>query len=473
MTTEMHTWDAVETAARIRDGEVKPREVVEAAISRAEAAHDVGAIVTATFDQALAEADRARPNAGSPAGSAASPFVGVPTLVKDLDDVAGVPTGFGSQAFDGYVPRSTSPTVAQFFASGVVNLGKSAAPEFGLTATTEPVGRPPTRNPWNLDHTVGGSSGGAAAAVAAGIVPIAYATDGGGSIRIPASCCGLVGLKPSRGRLVELPNMQGLPLKLAVHNVVTRSVRDTAAYLAAAERHAGSPAHLPTIGHVVGGANRRLRVALVTESPTGVAVDPEVVAATEAVGRHLEHLGHHVDHIPSPVGAEFEDDFLLYWAMLAAGVRLVGLQLMGRGFDASRLDPWTRGLAATLKRQAHHIPTSIARLRRFTSTYGAMFSEFDVLVSPTLATPPPALGHLDANLPYQEHLDRVREFVSFTPVQNVAGAPAVSIPAAVSSGGLPIGVQLAGVVGDDRTMLELAFDLEEAIGWDHLAPAYR
>ncbi len=460
MPDAVHTRDAVETAARIRAGEVSAREVLEAAIQRAEEVdRRIGAIVTPTFDRARSEVERGlAPDA---------PLAGVPTLVKDLDDVAGVPTGFGSRAFRGYVPTATSPAVTQFLASGVISLGKSAAPEFGLTATTEPVGRPPTRNPWNQRHTVGGSSGGAAAAVAAGIVPIAYATDGGGSIRIPASCCGLVGLKPSRGRFVELPNMRGLPVKLAVHNVVTRSVRDTAAQMAAAERYASSPDHLPPIGHVQGGATRQLRVAVVTDSPTGVAVDAEVVQATEDVAKRLEHLGHRIEAISSPVDAAFEDDFLMYWALLALGVRAIGRQLIGRGFDAAQLDPWTSGLAASLRARAHLVPGAIARLRRFAGQYAAMFAEFDVLLCPTLATPPPPLGHLSVELPYDVHLDRVRQFVSFTPVQNIAGAPAVSVPAAVSSDGLPIGVQLAGVVGDDRTMLELAFDLEAAIGWEH------
>ena len=466
MADDLRTWDAVETATRIRDGEVSAREVVEAAIARAEKVDpDIGAIVTTTFDRALADVERVHPGE--------APLAGVPTLIKDLDDVAGVPTGFGSQAFPGYVPTSTSPAVTQYLASGAVSLGKSAAPEFGLTATTEPVGRPPTRNPWNLDHTIGGSSGGAAAAVAAGIVPMAYATDGGGSIRIPAACGGLVGLKPSRGRLIELPQMKGLPVKLAVHGVVTRSVRDTAVQLAAAERYAASPDHLPPIGEVQGGASRRLRVAMVTSTPNGVVVDPEVVAATEEVGGHLEHLGHQVEEIAPPVDAGFEDDFLLYWALLGFGVRTIGWQLMGRSFDISDLDGWTLGLADQFKRNVHRVPAAIARLRRFNATYAELFSDVDVLLTPTLATPPPPLGHLDVDLPYEVHLDRVRRFVAFTPVQNVSGAPAVSIPAAVSSDGLPIGVQLAGVVGDDRTMLELAFDLEEAIGWDHLAPAYR
>ncbi|MEZ4269607.1 MAG: amidase family protein, partial [Myxococcota bacterium] len=199
---EIASWDAVETAARIASGEVSAREVIESAIARAEAWEPhLRAIATPTFDAALRSADTAAPG----------PFRGVPSFIKDLDNVAGVPTGMGSRAFRGFVPKHTSPAVTQFLNAGFVSLGKSTTPEFGLTATTEPEHGPATRNPRNLQHSSGGSSGGAASLVAAGVVPLAYASDGGGSIRIPAACCGLVGLKPSRGRLVDLERAAKMP----------------------------------------------------------------------------------------------------------------------------------------------------------------------------------------------------------------------------------------------------------------------
>lgn len=463
---DVHTWDAVGTAAAIAAGEVSALEVVDAAIARAEKVDpEVAGIVTETFERA-----RATARAG-----VTGPLAGVPTFVKDLDDVAGVPTGHGSRAFRGVVATRTAASVEQHLGTGLVSLGKSAAPEFGLTATTEPMEDRPTRNPWDTSRTAGGSSGGAAALVASGVVPVAHATDGGGSIRIPAAVCGLVGLKPTYGRMVELERMQGLPVKIAVHGIVARTVRDVAAYHAAAERVAPSPAGLPPIGHVHGPAARTLRVGVVTSTPTGARLDPEVVEATEHVGRLLEEAGHRVVDVDPPVDARFEDDFLLYWSVLAAGIRLVGLQTVGRSFDPDLLDPFTRGLAANLKRHGHRVPAALARLRRLRADVAAAqhAAGVDVLVTPVVAIPPPPIGHLDVSLPYDTHIERVKAFVQFTPVQNVTGAPAVSVPAAVHSDGTPIGVQVAGLPGADRDLLELAYTLEEAIGWEGLAPAFR
>jgi amidase len=214
---------------------------------------------------------------------------------------------------------------------------------------------------------------------------------------------------------------------------------------------------------------------VVTGTPTGARIDPEVVEATERVGRLLEAAGHRVVAVDPPVDAGFEDDFLLYWSVLAAGIRLVGLQLVGRSFDPDLLDPFTRGLAANLRRHGHRVPAALARLRRLRADVAAAqhAAGVDVVVTPVVATPPPPIGHLDVSLPYDTHIERVKQFVQFTPVQNVTGAPAVSVPAAVHSDGTPIGVQVTGLPGADRDLIELAHTLEEAIGWNGLAPAYR
>lgn len=460
---EIETWDGVETAARIAAGDVSAREVVRAAIARAEAWEPhLHAIATPTFEAALRDADTA----------AAGPFRGVPSFIKDLDDVAGVPTGMGSRAYRGYVAESTSPSVAQFLGAGFVSLGKSTTPEFGLTCTTEPERGPATRNPRNLGHSSGGSSGGAAALVAAGVVPIAYASDGGGSIRIPAACCGLVGLKPSRRRLVEMARVAQMPVKIATYGVVTRTVRDTAAFYAAMDTTAPA-SRLPPIGHVEGPATHRLRVGLYTGSPLGTPVHPAVRAAVERTGRLLADRGHHVDHVtPFPQRAmrQMGRDFFNYWALLSAGASRQARVDFGREFRPDQLEPWTRGLAAHFRKHLLAAPLAVWRLRRFERAYAALFERIDVLVSPTTGDPAPPIGYLSPALPFATKYERVHAYAPFTPVQNVSGAPAISLPLGATDDGLPVGVQLAARVGAERTLLELAYALEADAPWPGAAP---
>lgn len=454
---ELERWDGVETAARIARGEVSAQEVVRAAIERAAAWSHLNAIVTPTFEAALRDADAAAPG----------PFRGVPSFIKDLDDVAGVPTGMGSRAFRGYVPRATAPAVAEFLRAGFVSLGKSTTPELGLTCTTEPEGGEPTRNPIDLERSAGGSSGGAAALVAAGVVPIAYASDGGGSIRIPAACCGLVGLKPTRHRLTDLARTAKMPIKLATYGVVSRTVRDTAAYYAAIE--AVAPARgLPRVGRVEGPGTRRLRIGLDAGSPVGAPVDPAVRAAVERAGRLLERQGHHVALV-TPFderrARQLARDFFNYWGLLAAGGIHLARSFRRRAFRPDQLEPWTRGLAAHFKR--HALPTMVGlwRLHRFSRLYDAVFGRVDVLVTPTVAAPAPRLGHLSPAQPFATKSERVHAFASFTPIANVVGAPAISLPLGATGGGVPVGVQLSARRGDERTLLELAFALEADAPW--------
>lgn len=454
----MDDWDGVETAAHIASGAVSAGEVVRAAIARASAWEPhLHAIVTPTFEAAQRDAGAA----------AAGPFRGVPSFIKDLDDVAGVPTGMGSRAYRGFVPRRASPSVAQFLGAGFVSLGKSATPEFGLTCTTEPERGPATRNPRDLQHSSGGSSGGAAALVAAGVVPVAYASDGGGSIRIPAALCGLVGLKPSRGRLVPLARAEKMPIKIATYGVVTRTVRDTAAFYAAVE--ASSPrSGLPRVGHVEGPGTRPLRVGLYIDSPIGGPVHPAARAAVERTAHLLERQGHHVDHVtpfPSAVMCQLERDFFNYWALLAAGGQRQARLDAGRGFELDQLEPWTRGLAAHFRANLLAIPLALWRLRRFERVYAALFERIDVLVCPTVAGPAPPIGYLSPAQPFAIAAERIRAYASFAPVQNVAGAPAISLPLGRSDDGLPVGVQLAARAGAERTLLELAYALESDAPW--------
>lgn len=462
MSGETQDWDAVETAARIKSGDVSADEVVRAAIARAESAGALGAIVSETFERALAGL-----------GSTEGPLAGVPTFIKDLAHQAGVPTGWGSRAAGSYVPRRSDAFVTALEATGLVSLGKSATPELGLTATTEPVGREPCRNPWNTAHSAGGSSGGAGALVAAGVVPIAHASDGGGSIRIPASCCGLVGLKPSRFR-ADMKGSNTLPVNIAVDGCVTRTVRDTVAFFEAFES-VQPPVRGRPIGKVAEAPSRRLRIGVYTNPPTGFPIHTDNREAALASAKICEGLGHRVDEIGCPFEGQVIDDFLRYWGLIAWGQARGAKQLLHPGFDTSKLEPWSKGIARHFTSRPLAGLRATRRLRAFAGTYARVMKRYDVLISPVTTAPPPELGHLSTELPFDTAYMRLKEYVPYTPIQNASGAPAISLPlgrnsGAGPSGGLPLGVQFAAAVGDDRLLLELARSIEAAAPWDIQAP---
>jgi len=430
----MASWDAVETADRIRRGDVTAGEVLEAAIARAEAAAQLGAVVVASFDRARAGL------AQLPAGA----LSGVPTFVKDLSQVRGVPTAWGSAGSGAFVSRRSDPFVKRFERTGVVVLGKSATPELGLTATTEPLFAPPTRNPRDPSRSSGGSSGGAGALVAAGVVPIAHGSDGGGSVRIPAACCGVVGFKPSRGRL-DMEGSRLLPVNVACHGVLTRSLRDTIVFHQA----------IAGLGEVAGAPARPLRIGAFADAPGGTPVDPDVRAAVAAAAKQCAALGHEVSEISCPFDESVMDDFLAYWGFVAwIQVRSARVTIH-RGFDPTRVEPWTAGLIDTFKRDRRAVLAAIRRLRRFARSYARVMERCDILLSPTTAHPAPPLGHLATDR-FATHFERLRAYAAFTPMANAAGAPAISLPLGATAAGLPIGVHLAARRGDDRTLLELA-----------------
>jgi amidase len=455
---EWASWDAVETASRVRQGAVTAAEVVEAALLRAASAGPLNAIVTPMFEQA-------RQRASAPLGG---PLAGVPTFIKDLNQVAGVRTRWGSAAVGQFVSRTSDPVVKKFESAGLVALGKSATPEFGLMATTESVATGPCRNPWDLARTPGGSSGGAAALVASGIVPLGHGSDGGGSLRIPASCCGLVGLKPSAGRL----NMAGaalLPVQIAVEGVLTRTVRDTVAFWQAIELQQPR-SHLPTIGAVTLEEGQRLRIGVFVDSPAGTVIDPEVVAATQRAATLCRDLGHEVQTIASPFTTEQLSDFMRLWGFLAFAQTKAGRVLTHNGFDATKLERWSLDIAKYFSSDVRAAFGAIGRLRRFARTWEQLFEGWDVLLCPTLAQPPPLLGHLATDLPFQTLYDRLVAFTPFTALVNASTAPALSLPLGRSAGGLPIGVQFAAAFGREKTLLQLGLALEEASPWPRLAP---
>ncbi|MFD3628459.1 amidase [Streptomyces sp. NPDC058698] len=439
--------DAVGLAQAIRRGEV----------SAAEAARDASARVRAVEDRLNAvQVHLDIPVHGSGSGGA---LAGVPTFVKDNTDFQGLPTGHGSLAFAPRAARRHAPFTRQFLSTGVTVLGKTRLPEFGFSPTTEYEAGEPVRNPWHTGHSAGGSSGGSAALVAAGAVPIAHANDGGGSIRIPAACCGLVGLKPTRGRMVANAQGRQLPIDLVTDGVVSRSVRDSAAFLAAAEQHWRNP-KLPPVGLVEGPSDRRLRIGLLVDSPNGVRSDDDTREAVTETARRLERLGHTVEPVELSIDPHFTDDFLTYWGMLSFLIGVTG-RTLGTDFDRRRMDSLSRGLRESYARDWRTTPGVLRRLKRTRLAYAAAFRGLDLILSPVLAHTTPPLGHLSPTVPYATLIERLVNYVAFTPVNNVVGTPSLSVPAThTNPDGLPIGVMFSGRPGAERKLLELAFELE-------------
>jgi len=453
--------DATGLAARIAAGEVSVREVTEAAIARAESVGPtLNALAFADFDRALTEADR--PHEGV--------FAGVPTVVKDNVDVAGLPTQHGSVAFAAQPARVDSDFVTQYLSTGVLSLGKSRLPEFGFSASTEFMDAEAVHNPWNLAFSPGASSGGSAALVASGVVPIAHANDGGGSIRIPAAACGLVGLKPSRGRTVPDAMDKTLPIRIIAQGAVTRSVRDTARWMAAAERHYRNPA-LPPIRLVEGPSSTRLKVGVVVDSVTVSRTDDETRKSVHATADLLADLGHHVEECPMPVNSSFVEDFCIYWGFLSFVISSNGKRMLGPDFDRDATDNLTRGLAAMYRKNIAKTPRVLYRLRRTYREYAQIFQKYDVILSPTLAHTTPELGYLSPTQSFEELFDKLIAYTAFTPLNNASGGPAISLPMHETSRGLPLASHFSADHGDERTLLELAFELEQATPWRRIQDA--
>ena len=447
------TSDLVDLKQKLLKGECSATELVRAAISRAENVNgELNAIVVKAFDKALEESS----NIGD------HNFSGIPTFVKDTDDAKGLTTSLGSAAIKPRTAKKDSSFVKQLKHVGLINLGKSTTPEFGLTGTTEAVLQGPTRNPWNRNFTPGGSSGGACALVASGVVPIAHANDGAGSIRIPASCCGLIGLKPTRGRTALVDGSKILPVNILHQGVVTRSVRDTAAFYEALENSFENKA-LPAVGRVAAPSKKRVRIALIDEG-----ADADCSLAVTQAAKLLETAGHHVEPIRLPFDQNVLDDFFILWSGMAFTLHRFGSFFTGRGFDRTKTEPLTKGLANDFSKQILKAPKAFRRLKQFGHEYEKFFMDYDCLLTPTLGHAVPELGYLSTTQPYEESLARAREFFPFTPYQNISGAPAISMPITRSNNGVPIGVQLAGAWGQDKLLLELAYEFEMLSNWKQL-----
>ena len=454
--------DATGVAERIARGEISAQEAVDAAIARVESVNgELNAV--AAWDQ-----DRARRRAAS--GRVRGAFAGVPSATKDNIHVAGMPARMGSRAVPSQPGEVDGAFTRQFLDTGLIPVCSTTMPEFGWTATTERVGGDVTRNPWHTAYSSGGSSGGSAALVAAGALPIAHGNDGGGSIRIPAAACGLVGLKPSRGRLRLDEGSATMPVKVVVDGVLTRSVRDTARFLEAAERTYRNP-RLQPVGRVTHGPARPLRVGWMLDSPFAPPSDADTRAAVERTRDLLESMGHTVVDYAPPIPEFFKTDFEDYWSLLAWAVATNRGGMFGADFDTSALDPLTLGLARRFRRRAHRAPLFLARLAASGRVQQRRFGDVDLVLTPVLAHTAPPIGHLSADQPFEDHFARLVEYAAFTPLANATGAPAISLPLGRTDDGRPVGVMLSAPLGEERRLLEIAVDLEEASPFATVASA--
>ncbi len=455
--------DAVSLAEAIRTRRVSAAEVMQAVAARAQAAASLGAVVSERFAEALEEPHE-------PTG----PFGGVPTFVKDLGDVAGLPTRYGSAAYEKAAPaRRHDRFVEKLVALGFRPVGKSALPEFGFSCSSEPTHRPPTRNPWNPEYSTGGSSSGAGALVAAGVVPLAHAADGGGSTRIPAACCGLVGLKPTAGRLPPSKMLVNQPVRIAVDGVITRTVHDTHAFYAALEQ-VYRPRRMPSIGAELRPLARPLRVAVYRTAPIGAGLDAVMTRELDRTITLVESLGHEVREIDTP-GTQAEiDAFRRYWFFGAYMTRAVSGRQLDRVFERGRLDPFTNGLADAFRGGWLGVPSALYTLGRLRRRARAFFEDIDVLLTPTVNHLTPRLGYLDLTQDFETVFPRVRDWAGFTPFANATGGPSISLPLGHDEPtGLPVGMLFTASHGEDRLLLELALQLERAQPFRRLQDAGR
>ncbi len=461
---DLHDLTALEQGAAVRAGEVSPGELVEHYLDRIDRLSDrLGAFVTVTAEEA---------RAAQPTGT--GPLAGVPTAIKDLNNTAGIRTTFGSPTFADHVPTFDDEVVARIAGAGMTSLGKTSTPEFGSPCYTEPDGAPPAVTPWDLTRMAGGSSGGAAAAVAAGLVPVAQGSDGGGSIRIPASCCGIVGLKPSRGRISAAP-MYGDPVGLATNGALARTVRDAAAFLdVMAGRAVGDPYWAPepreSFLAACDRAPGRLRIARFAAPVIADAdIDPECLTAWEDASRVLESLGHEVVDIEVPLPRDAVPVFETCWAVLT------GLSVVNLPEDKQeQLRPLTRWLAGTgAGVSGPEFGLAVGELRRVAARTLAALAPYDAVLTPTLASPPLPVGAIRDDDDPAGDFEAQKRFTPYTSMWNVTGSPAISLPTHLTPEGLPVGVMLATAPGEEATLLSLATEVEATADWlDRTPPVW-
>jgi amidase len=465
--TQIHDLTATEQARLIRERVLSPVEVVEHYLERIDHhSATVGAFVTVTGEMAMSEAaelerrleDRAAPVA---------PFAGVPIGIKDLTLTAGVTTTFGSAALADHVPSVDAAIVSRIRGAGFLLVGKTSAPEFGPTCYTEPAVAPPARTPWDLERSASGSSGGAAAAVASGLLPVAHGSDGGGSVRTPAANCGLVGFKPSRARISPAPAVD--IIGTSTDGVLARTVEDAAGFLEVVcgpepgDRF--TVAHDDRLGVAGDGRPKRLRIARCVDPGNGAPVHPDVVAAVDRAAEELSRMGHVVEDIEHPMGGAYgaiQDDIT---GLFAVGVSAAVTTLVAEE-RRQLLRPFTQWLVERASRTtAPELLLSLQRLFGAAATALQALDPFDALLTPTTTQPAPRVGAFrDDENPAAEPAAMLA-WTAFTPPYNLTGQPAVSLPLAATADGIPLGVHLVGRRGGDSALLTLATQLEEAIPW--------
>ncbi len=460
-------YDALGLARLIAERQITPREALDGAIERTEARNpELNAIIRPLYDYAKSRADALTPGAG--------PLAGVPYPIKDLGvQIVGIPTSAGTAVLKDVPARFTSTHVERLEAADLVIFGKTNTSEFGLSFTTEPRAFGPTRNPWSLRHSAGGSSGGAAAAVAGGMVPAAHASDGGGSIRVPASCCGLFGLKPTRGRTALGPVISEAWSGLATAHAVTRSVRDSAALLdAVAGSETGDPYFAPPPRRPylqeVETPPGRLRIALQREASPDFPSAPVCRAAAEQAAKLCEALGHHVEEADPGIDSEaFGEAFLTVIGAHAAVDMDALAQALGRPLVAGEVETLVVALTeGARRRSAADYARARATIQAFGRRVGYFFEDYDVILSPTLAQPPAPIGTLQTNVEETDAaLAQQAAYSPFTQLYNATGCPAMSVPLVWSPEGLPLGVMFAAPMGREDRLFRLAAQLEAAHPW--------
>ena len=467
--------DAVELSAGIRAGDYSVVEVTECAINRAEKVESsIHSIVTQNFERAL---ETAKIIDNSAEYLQKSILAGFPFLIKDLSTVKGLPATFGSNLFKDNKANISSNIVQKYLNAGLNIFGLTNTPEFGLTLTTEPIANGVTRNPWNLEYSTGGSSGGAAAAVAAGISPVAHATDGGGSIRIPAACCGLFGLKPSRG-LTAIENKLGDSWSgMSVGHVVSQSVRDSAAFLDIIKLEQANLFPLPpapkSFLDKLGSEPRSLKIGLQLQHPLDQAIDNDCLDGVKQAGILCESLGHKVEEINHPID---------YGPITSAMSKLINTHIFQRvharicqldlKLNEADIETSTR-IVAKLGSDVTAVEFLQARDLLYAAevTMAQFHQSCDIIVSPVLAKTPAKLGWLNMNSnDMKEYTQRFRQYSGFTSIYNGTGQPSMSIPLHRSATGLPVGVMFTGSWGSDQLLLDLASQLEKSQPWPRYVP---
>lgn len=466
-------YDGMALAALVKRGDVSPAELLDEAIARTEAINPkINAVVLKHYDEARAQIARGLPD---------GPFRGVPFLLKDLHLLLdGTVTTYGSALFEGNRADHNSTLTERYLTAGLVIFGKTNSPEFGLAGTTEPRLYGPTRNPWDLTRSPGGSSGGAAAAVAAGILPFANASDGGGSIRIPAAACGLFGMKPTRGRTPMGPDRGEGWSGMSISHVVSRSVRDSAALLDATAGEApgdpyAAPAQTRPFLQEVGAKPGRLRIAFTTRRSDGSACHPDVVKAVEDTARLCESLGHHVEEA-SPT-LDREEISRHQGTIVGANTALTLRQraaALGREVTQNDVEhiTWLIAQAARMRDSTDYADATLF-IHRLGRQMAAFHEDYDIFLAPTLGIPPMPLGTLDMMTEDVGNYMRVSyEYMPGTAIANMTGQPSMSMPLDWNAAGLPIGTMFTGRFGDEATLFRLAAQLEEARPWAERRPAH-